>query len=70
MNPSIKKKIKWSRIVQLLLRSIELLGAIGLLVVMILITGIDPVTAWLMRIPVSLERTTSPYCLGSPTNSI
>ena len=70
MNPSIKKKVKVTRIVQLILRCIELLGATGLLVTMILVTGIDPVTGWLMRIPVSRELTTSPYYLGSPTDAM
>jgi hypothetical protein len=54
MNPSIKKRVKLTRIIQLILRCIELLGAIGLLVTMVLVTGIDPVTGWLMRIPVSV----------------
>ena len=59
MNSSIKKKVKWTRLVQLILRCIELLGAIGLLATMTLMTGIDTLTAWLMRIPVSRKRTIS-----------
>jgi hypothetical protein len=56
MKPSVKKKVKAARIVQLILRIIELLGAVGLLVTMVLVTGIDPVTGWLMRIPVSAGK--------------
>ena len=50
MNPSVKKWVKWMRIVQLVLRCLELLCAIGLLVLMILIKGVDATAAWIMRI--------------------
>lgn len=53
MSPSIKKKVTVTRIIQLILRCVELLGAMGLLGMMILITNVETVTAWLMRIPVS-----------------
>jgi len=53
MSPSIKKKIKVTRTIQIILRCIELVGAVGLLGMMILITNVDTLTAWLMRIPVS-----------------
>jgi hypothetical protein len=41
------------RKVQLVLRCFELLCAVGLLVVLILIKGIDATTGWIMRIVVS-----------------
>ncbi|KAG0649398.1 hypothetical protein D0Z07_4098 [Hyphodiscus hymeniophilus] len=50
MNPSVKKWVKWLRIVQLILRCFELLCAIGLLVLMILLKGVDATAAWIMRI--------------------
>ncbi|KAL2061058.1 hypothetical protein VTL71DRAFT_9110 [Oculimacula yallundae] len=50
MNPSVKKWIKWMRIIQLLLRCLELIAALGLLVLMILIKGVDASTGWIMRI--------------------
>ena len=52
MNPSIKKWIKWMRIIQLVLRCLELPCAIGLLVLMILIKGVDVAAGWIMRIVV------------------
>jgi len=63
MSPSIKKRVTRTRIVQLILRCLELLGAIGLLVTMILVTGIEPVTGWLMRIPVSCDGNQF-YCIN------
>jgi hypothetical protein len=53
MNPSVKKWITYMRIVQLVLRLMEMLSAIGLLVTMILITNVEQATGWLIRIPVS-----------------
>lgn len=52
MNPSVKKWIKWMRIFQLVLRCFEVLCAIGLLVFLILLRGMDSVTGWIMRIVV------------------
>lgn len=53
MKPSVKKWVKWMRIIQFVLRCLELLAALGLLVLMILIKGVDPTTGWVMRIAVS-----------------
>ena len=53
MNPSVKKWVKWMRIIQLVLRCLEILCAIGILVMMILIKGVDAATGWIMRIVVS-----------------
>ncbi len=58
MNPSVKKWVKWMRIVQLVLRCFEILCAMGLLVLMILIKGVDVTAGWIMRIVVSF----SPAC--------
>lgn len=55
MNPSAKKWIKWMRIIQLVLRCFELIAALGLLVLMILIKGVDASTGWVMRIVVSFQ---------------
>lgn len=52
-NPRTKSWIKWLRIVQLLLRVLQFIGAAGILVLMILITKVDSVTGWIMRIAVS-----------------
>lgn len=52
MDPSVKKWIKWMRIIQLVLRCLEILGAVGILVMMILISGVSTATGWIMRITV------------------
>lgn len=55
MSPRIKSWIKWLRHFQLLLRVLELVGAVGILVLVILITKIEAVTGWIMKITVSLQ---------------
>ncbi|KAH8656184.1 hypothetical protein BGZ60DRAFT_532498 [Tricladium varicosporioides] len=50
MSPSVKIWIKWARILQLFLRCLELVGAGGLLAMMIMIRGVDDATGWIMRI--------------------
>ncbi|RDW92026.1 hypothetical protein BP5796_01420 [Coleophoma crateriformis] len=50
MNPSVKTWVKWLRIIQLILRCLEILGACGQLVMMILIRKIDVTTGWILRI--------------------
>jgi len=56
MDPSVKKWIKWMRIVQLVLRCLELLCSVGLLVMMILIRKVDASTGWILRVVVSCGR--------------
>lgn len=53
MNSSVKKWVKWMRIIQLVLRCLEILGACGQLVMMILIRKVDITSGWIMRIVVS-----------------
>ncbi len=55
MSRRTKEWIKVMRKVQLALRILELNGAIGLLALMILITGTDPLIGWIMRITVCLS---------------
>ena len=52
MGYKTKSWIKWSRIVQLGLRILELIAAVGLLVLMILITNVEALTGWVLRITV------------------
>jgi hypothetical protein len=54
MSNTTKWFIRWTRYFQIGFRALELLGAVGLLVLMIIITNVDPVTAWIMRIAVGL----------------
>ena len=53
MKPGVKKWIKGTRTVQLILRCFELLCATGLLVLMIMIKNVYFSTLWIMRIVVS-----------------
>ncbi|ESZ95691.1 hypothetical protein SBOR_3911 [Sclerotinia borealis F-4128] len=50
MDPSVKKKVKWSRKLTLVLRCFQLLAAVGLLVMSILITGLDILSGWIMKL--------------------
>lgn len=62
MNPSVKKWIHWMRMIQLVLRCLEIPAAVGILVMAILITGVNTATGWIMRITVSLYSL--PQCLA------
>ncbi len=55
MSRSTKSWIKGMRVVQLVLRVLELIGAIGLLTLMILTDNVEDLTAWVLRITVSCE---------------
>ena len=53
MSGTTKWWIRWTRYLQLGLRSLELVAGLGLLTLMILITNVEPVAlAWVMRIVV------------------
>ncbi|EPE31087.1 hypothetical protein GLAREA_04054 [Glarea lozoyensis ATCC 20868] len=50
MNPKVKVWVKWTRIIQLVLRCLQVLCAGGLLAFMIIIRGLDDTTTWILRI--------------------
>ncbi|KAG4029984.1 hypothetical protein MFRU_013g00080 [Monilinia fructicola] len=50
MDPSIKNRVKWTRKLTLALRCFQLLAAVGLLTMSILITGLDIVSGWIMKL--------------------
>ncbi|KAI5466546.1 hypothetical protein BGZ63DRAFT_368838 [Mariannaea sp. PMI_226] len=50
LSPHLKSWIKWLRRFQLFLRLLELIASVGLLTLMILITKVETVTGWIMRI--------------------
>jgi hypothetical protein len=50
-----KKWVKWLRNAQLLIRILEINGAIGTFVLLILITNIDEIVGWILRIAVSVR---------------
>jgi hypothetical protein len=50
MSPRTKAAIKWLRRMQLVLRLLEMNAALGILALMILITGVESVTHWVLRI--------------------
>ena len=56
MGPRTKKWIKRLRQMQLGLRVLELNGSIGILGMMVLLTKMDPIKGWVMRIAVSVIR--------------
>ena len=51
MSPRTKSKVKWVRVVQLLLRICAILGAAGLLVCVICIRPTGSSTDWIIRVP-------------------
>ncbi|KAI0396329.1 hypothetical protein F5Y17DRAFT_116016 [Xylariaceae sp. FL0594] len=50
MSGATKWWIKWTRYIQLVLRVLELIAGAGLLTLMILISNVTPLTAWILRI--------------------
>lgn len=54
MGSKTRAWIKAMRVVQLGLRVLELIASVGLLVLMIIITNIEPQVGWVVRITASL----------------
>jgi hypothetical protein len=52
MSSTTKAWIKAIRVVQLLVRTLQFVGASGILVLVILITGMPSITTWVLRITV------------------
>ena len=52
MGRKTKAWIKGMRVVQLVLRVVELVAALGFLALMILINNVEPLTGWVVRIAV------------------
>lgn len=63
MNPSVKKHIIRTRVVLLILRCLQILGAAGALAVMILLKDVNATTVWLMRIPPGLAMLHALYAI-------
>ena len=57
MSPRTKTNVKYLRWFQLLLRSVALLGALGMLVCVICIKGTSSTLGWIIRIPVGAHET-------------
>lgn len=55
-----EKAIKWVRGWQLFCRILEFNGALGILILMILLSHVDGITAWIMRIVVRRKSYTPP----------
>lgn len=53
MSSTTKWFIRWTRYLQIVLRALELIGGLGLVALMILITKVEIMTSWVMRITVS-----------------
>jgi len=52
MGRRTKSWIKYMRVVQLVCRALELVGAVGLLILTILLNNIEPLAGWVLRITV------------------
>lgn len=59
MSNATKSGIVWLRRVQLVLRCFALVAALGSLALMILISNVDALTAWVMRIAVCCQLLSS-----------
>ncbi|KAF2760500.1 hypothetical protein EJ05DRAFT_536600 [Pseudovirgaria hyperparasitica] len=63
MNPRTKSAIKWVRWIQLLLRQLQLVGAIGLLICTICIRGTADTEGWIIRIPPGADIAVTTYAV-------
>jgi hypothetical protein len=54
MHPNTKQRINTARWIQFSLRLLQLVGALGALVCVIVIRGVNDVQGWILRIPVSM----------------
>ncbi|KAE9981276.1 hypothetical protein BLS_007648 [Venturia inaequalis] len=63
MSPSTKSRIKWIRGLQLTSRILQLLGGLGLLVLVISIKGASDNEGWILKIPVITDALTSLYAI-------
>jgi hypothetical protein len=54
MHPNTKQRINTARWLQFSLRLLQLIGALGALVCVIIIRGVNDVQGWILRIPVSM----------------
>lgn len=59
MDPAVKKRVKWTRKVAMVLRCFQVLAAVGLLIMSILITGLDMVSGWIMKLAVCCPQNAS-----------
>lgn len=56
MSPSTRKKVKYTRWAQLILRCLTLLGAIGLMICVICVRHVEETVGWVLRITVRRQR--------------
>ncbi|TID26500.1 Structural maintenance of chromosomes protein 1 [Venturia nashicola] len=63
MSPSTKSRIKWTRGFQLASRILQLLGGLGLLVLVISIKGASDNQGWILKLPVIIDILTSLYAI-------
>ncbi|KAI5868618.1 hypothetical protein GGS23DRAFT_609309 [Durotheca rogersii] len=63
MSSTTKWWVKFARHVQLVLRLLEMVGGGGLLVLMILLSNVDPLTSWVLRIVPGVVATSCGYAV-------
>ncbi|KXJ92299.1 hypothetical protein Micbo1qcDRAFT_195198 [Microdochium bolleyi] len=63
MSNTTKWFIRWTRYLQIVLRALELIAGLGLMVLMILLTKVEPLTQWVMRITPGVVAVCSAYAV-------
>jgi hypothetical protein len=63
MGPRTKSAIKWLRRIQLALRLLEMNGAIGIMILMILFTHVSTITHWVLRVAPGVVATSCAYAI-------
>ncbi|KAI5252122.1 hypothetical protein E4T42_03784 [Aureobasidium subglaciale] len=65
MHPNTKQRINTARWLQFTLRALQLLGALGALICVIIIRGVNDVQGWILRIPPAVDAVVCVYSLYS-----
>ncbi|KAI5206390.1 hypothetical protein E4T39_02403 [Aureobasidium subglaciale] len=65
MHPNTKQRINTARWLQFTLRTLQLLGALGALVCVIMVRGVNNVQGWILRIPPAVDAVVCAYSLYS-----
>ncbi|THW49165.1 hypothetical protein D6D25_04197 [Aureobasidium pullulans] len=63
MHPKTKQRINTARWIQFTLRLLQLIGALGALICVIIIRGVNDVQGWILRIPPAVDAVVCAYAL-------
>ena len=67
--PVSKRAITWIRYLSVFLRVLQLFGALGLLVCMLLMRHVENITGWICRVPVASSRALQSLILDGSTRT-